>query len=241
MLSGMIRLLLATVLLSLAATPAAAAERRYSVADFDRVVVEGPYIVRIVGGRSSSAVASGDQEALDRVSVEVSAQTLRIRRNRNRWGGNPDAQQGPLTIDLATRNLRSVRILGPAQVDVARLEGLRTDLSVEGSGRIGVAQVDTDNLLVGVAGSGTLELAGSAKTMTAEIQGAGDLRAAGLRVDDLRLTTASSGSVAVEVGRAADVSALGLGSVDIAGRAACTVRGPGAGLVRCARRPLNQR
>ena len=35
--------------------PAAAAERRFAVTDFDRVVVEGPYQVRLATGRTTSA------------------------------------------------------------------------------------------------------------------------------------------------------------------------------------------
>ena len=96
------------------AAPAQAAERRYSVTDFDRVVVEGPYIVRLTTGRPSSAVAHGTREALDRVIVDVQGQTLRIRRNRSAWGGNPGAEAGPVTVELATRTLLSARLVGPA-------------------------------------------------------------------------------------------------------------------------------
>ena len=49
----MIRILLALLALAALAAPAAAADRRYSVTDFDRVIVEGPYVVRLVVGRTS--------------------------------------------------------------------------------------------------------------------------------------------------------------------------------------------
>ena len=87
----MSKILLAIAALALSA-PAAAAERRYPVTDFDRVVVEGPYIVRLTAGPSSSATARGTQAALDRATIDVTGTTLRIRRNRSYWGGTPGAQ-----------------------------------------------------------------------------------------------------------------------------------------------------
>ena len=219
--------------LAAAATPAAAADRRYAVSDFDRVVVEGPYIVRLTVGGPSSATASGGQAALDRVTIDVTGQMLRIRRNRNAWGGNPGAQEGMVTIELGTRTLRSARLIGPARLDIDRIEGLRVDLAVQGSGRLSVGAVEADNLSIGLAGSGHIELAGAAETLAADIQGSGDLDAAGLRAETATINSATSGTIAVEVVRAATVTALGLGTVEIGGRPACTLRGPGSDLVRC--------
>ena len=119
----MTRLLLVLLAFLVCGAPVAAAERTYSVTDFERVVVEGPYIVRLAIGRPTAARASGSQAALDRVLIEVTGQTLRIRRNRHYWGGNPGAQEGPLTIELSTRILRSARLVGPARLEVTMQPG----------------------------------------------------------------------------------------------------------------------
>ena len=215
------------------AAPASAAERRYSVTDFDRVVVEGPYIVRLTTGRPSAAVAHGTREALDRVLVDVQGQTLRIRRNRSAWGGAPGADAGPLTIELSTRIIRSARLVGPASLDVDGAEGLQLDLVVQGSGRLRAANVDADNLSIGLLGSGKLELAGTARSLRADIQGTGDVDATELTVTNATLTTTTLGSVSVTVADAVTVNANGLGDVHILGRPSCTVRGAGAAQVRC--------
>lgn len=226
-------MLFAVAFMLLAASPSAAAERRYSVTDFDRVVVEGPYIVRLSVGRASSATASGSQAALDRVSIDVNGQTLRIRRNRNTWSGNPGVQEGPLTIDIATRTLRSARLIGPASLDVDRAEGLRVDLIVEGSGRLRAANVAADNLSIGLAGSGRLEIAGTAENLNADIQGTGDVDASGLRAENATLIVGTAGNFALRVTETANISAYGVGTVDITGGGDCTIRGPSADLVRC--------
>lgn len=237
MLAGMTRILLAVAVLILSAAPAVAVDRRYAVTDFDRVVVEGPYIVRLSTGRSSAAVASGSQAALDRLSIDVNGQTLRIRRNRSYWGGNPGAQEGPVTVELVTRNLRSARLIGPATLDIEQAEGLRVDLIVEGSGRLRASSVAADNLSIGLAGSGRLELAGTAETVNADVQGTGDVDASALRAENATITTTTTGTISLEVVRAANVSAFGLGTIEISGPGACTRRGPNADLIRCASGP----
>lgn len=214
---------------------AEAADRRYAVSDFERVVVEGPYSVRLAVGRSSSAVASGSQQALEGVTVDVQGTTLRIRRNRSAWGGFPGRPAEPATIVLTTRNLRSARLLGTGSLVVEGARGLRLDFSVEGSGRISASAVDADNLSLGIRGSGSLELQGTAEILTADIQGSGSLQGSGLSAETATIFAATSGDIVLSARRAATVTANGLGSVVVDGQPACTVRGPAASEVRCGR------
>jgi len=228
----MIRILFALLGLFALAAPAVAAERRYPVTDFDRIVVEGPYVVRVAIGRTTTASANGSQDALDRLSIDVSGTTLRIRRN-TQWAGTPSAQPGVLTVTLATRNLRSVRLVGPASFEVDGVRGQRVDLTVEGSGRLRAGNIAADTLLLGLRGAGRLELTGRAGILRADIQGTGELAAAGLTADNATLMTTTMGNVALAARTSASVTANGLGEVVITGRPACTVRGQGAGQVRC--------
>jgi hypothetical protein len=229
----MIRIMLALLGVAALAAPASAADRRYSVGDFDRVIVEGPYSVRLVVGAPSSAVASGTGAGLDRLTVDVQGQTLRIRRNRSAWGGAPGADLGPVTIRLATRNLRSARLIGPAVLEVDGVRGLNVLLAVEGSGRIRAANVAADNLSLALLGSGGLDIAGTAKALRGDFQGTGNVEASRLIAQSATVNTNTAGTVALTVNGAASVTANGLGEVAILGRAACTVAGLGAAQVRC--------
>jgi len=229
----MIRIILACSALAAFAAPAAAADRRYAVSDFDRVIVEGPYAVRLVVGGPSSAVASGTPQGLDRITVDVQGRTLRIRRNRSAWGGAAGADTGPVTIALATRALRSARLIGPASLDVNGVRGLNVEFTIEGSGRIRAVDVAADNLSLGLLGSGSLEIAGTAKALRADFQGTGNVEGSRLLAQNATVTTNTSGTVALTVNGPASVNANGLGDVAILGRPACTVNGPGSGQVRC--------
>lgn len=215
------------------AAPAMAADQGYAVTDFDRISVEGPYVVRLATGRTTSARATGSREALDRLTIDSQGQTLRIRPNRSAWGGNPGAQQGIVEVTLSTRQLRAGRVIGAGALDIDGVEGLRVDLTVEGSGRIRAVNVEADNLFVGVRGSGRIDLAGEARTLRADVQGSGDIDGSRLAADDVTLDASSTGNVALGPARSARINAGGLGEVTVLGRPACTVTGASAGRVRC--------
>lgn len=229
----MIRTMLLFLGLVALAAPAAAAERRYSVTDFDRVVVEGPYIVRLATGRPSSAVASGSQAGIDRILVDVSGTTLRVRHNRNAWGGAPSGQPGVVEVTLATRNLRSARVIGPGRLEIAGATGLRVDLTLEGSGEIRATGVDADNLALGLRGSGRLHVAGRAGALRGDFQGTGDVDASALAAENAVISSTSVGQVVLSAARSARVTNNGLGEVTVLGRPACTITGLGASQVRC--------
>lgn len=218
---------------SLCAVPATAAERRYSVTDFDRVQVDGPYEVVLSTGGTSHASASGDTAALERVAVDVQGRTLRIRPNRTASGGSSAAARGPVRITLSTRDIRSATVIGPGSLAIDRARGLKLDLSLSGSGRLSVASVAADTLVVGLIGSGSIHLAGTAKQMRASAEGSGDIDGRSLKAEDADLVAGTSGRIVLEAKRTAKVRAHGRGLVEIAGSPACTVSGAAAGFVRC--------
>lgn len=216
------------------AAPAAAAERRFTVTDFDRVQVEGPFEVVLVTGKAPSAIATGDsQAALDRVSVDVQGRTLRVRANASAWGGYPGKGAGTARVALSTHDLRAVTVAGAGLLDVDRVRAMRFDAALSGTGRLGIGSVESDNLVVGLLGSGTIALAGKAKMLRATVQGAGNLEAEGLVVEDLDLSAATAGIAAVTARRTAKITSHGAGELRISGKPACTVSQRGPGPVAC--------
>ena len=165
----MTRCLVPLLALSAFATPALAGDRHYAVEDFDRIVAEGPYVVHLVTGRTTSVVAHGSREALDRMSLDVQGQMLRIRRNRAAWSGGTGADPGIVTIDLVTRSVRSVRLIGPVRFDADAVRGLRVEFSVEGSGTLHATRLAADALSLALLGSGRLDLAGTAGTLSGKL------------------------------------------------------------------------
>ncbi len=232
MILGMTRIMPA-FLIALAATPAAAAERRYTVTDFDRVQVDGGFEVQLATGRSSSAMASGSPAALDRVTIEVQGRTLRIRPNRSGWGGYPGANPGPVRILLTAHSIKGASVGGSGSLTIDKASAMRFDLALSGTGSIELGRVEADNVVLGLLGSGRIKLAGKAKSLRATVQGAGNLEAQGLSVEDAQINADTAGAIGVAVRRAATVTSTGQGETRIAGKPACTVKQLGAGQVFC--------
>lgn len=223
------------------AMPAHAADRPYPVADFDRLVVEGPYRVHLVVGRATTVRANGTREGLDRTSIETSGSTLRIRPQRNLWGANAGTDPGPVTIELTTRTLRSARLFGPATLDVEGAGGLNVQFMVEGSGTLRATRLAADALTLGLLGAGALEIAGTAKTLRGQFQGTGSVAAANLAADAATITANTMGNIALQVNGRAEITAYGLGTVTVTGSPACVLNGPGAAQVSCAASDQRQR
>jgi hypothetical protein len=235
MVGGMKRAL-AFLSLVAAAMPSAAAERRYSLTDFDRVLIEGPIQVRLTTGLPTSGSAAGSQQSLDSISVEVQGSTLHVRPNRSSWGGYPGGARPPSpSVTIAARGLRAATVNGSGSLAIDKARGLRLDLTLTGSGGIAIGAVDVDNLGVTMIGAGKVSLAGRAKQARIIVQGSGELAAPALRVDDVQATIETAGNVALTAVRSAKVKSTGAGDVTIAGSAACTVEALGSGAVRCGR------
>ena len=232
MVLSMKRIMLAGLALA-AAAPATAAERRYTVTDFDRVQVDGPFVVTLSTGKAGSAVATGDQQAIDRVSIEVQGRLLKVRPNRSAWSGFPGEEGGPLAIALTTHGLRGASVIGSGSLAIDKARAMRLDVAVSGSGRIAIGAVEADTLNLGLLGSGRIAIGGKTEKLRATVQGSGDLDAAGLVADDADIVADTAGTIAVTVNGPASVTATGPGDTSVLGTPACAVKSRGSGRVLC--------
>jgi hypothetical protein len=223
----------AVLLLLGCAGPALAAERTYSVTDFDRLDVSGPFVVVVTTGKSPGANANGGREAIDRLTVETVGRTLRIRPGINGWGGWPGALSVTPTIKVSVPMLRAANLNGSGSITISKLRGQSLQIAVIGSGQLNVAQIETDRLFASNLGSGGMTLSGKAAIATLALKGTGPLNAKDLRVDALELTATGAGDAQISAAKTAKIISTGTGNVDIIGTPACSVTANGAGRVKC--------
>ena len=216
---------------AVAASPAMAAERNYSVTSFDRVRVDGPYKVKLTTGVAPFAVASGSASAIDRVSVEVEGRTLIVRQNRDSWGGYPGQAPGPVEIEVGTHDLSQAWLNGSGTLAIDRVRGLTFDLALQGSGSATIAEADVDQLKVGISGSGSVILAGKAPRLTALVRGTSTLDAAGLSTKDAVVGAEGPSEVRLLATATAKIDVRGTTSVVVGGNPSCTVKAEGSAVV----------
>lgn len=223
----MVRSLLFTVLVALAATAASAAAlpRSFTVTSFDRIRVEGPYGVTLSTGRAPFARAEGSAAALDAIDLRVEGRTLIIRQRGEmvRPGGTI-----PVRISVGTPDLRSASLIGAGSLSIDRLRGLSVDVAVAGPGSLRVGDVTADRVSAGVQGSGTLFLAGKVKSAALVSRGTAVLNAASLAADEVTIAAEGAGELSAEARSRATVAAAGTVMVRLTGAPACVQRVSGS-------------
>lgn len=216
---------------------AQAAERRYSITDFDKIRVVGASRVIIETGRATTVRAVAERDALDLLSVVSLDRTLTIQPIGGTVATDARALAKPVTIYITTPSLSTAKLNGSGAISIATLRGIQADVSLTGSGQISIAKVMADSLNARLSGSGTLTLAGKALKVDANIKGSGSIAASSLNVADLKLMAASSGTIGMSASRTAMVTATGSGTVAITGGPSCTVQNIGVGTVTCGKAP----
>jgi len=213
------------------AGPAGAATRNFGITGFEKVRVDGPFLVKLSTGVAPFARATGAPAALDRVAVEVRGNTLVVHNNLDSWGGYPGKNVGPVTIELGTHDLSAAWLNGSGTIAIDRVKGLTFDLSVQGSGAGQIGQIAVDQLNVSVVGTASARLAGAAAKMTAVIRGISTLDAAALSIKDATLGADGAATIAATVGDSVTVDATGPATVRLSGRPACILRVSGSASV----------
>lgn len=222
---------LALLLLALAA-PVEAATRNFGVSGFERVRIDGPFIVRLTTGVAPYARASGPAAALDAVAIEMQGRTMVVRVNRSSWGGYPGAASGPIEVEIGTHELNAALINGAGSLAIDLVRGQTFDLAVQGSAGASVGTIAVDELKVGIAGSGSVRVgAGSAATLTAVVRGLSTFDAGTLAAKDATIGAEGAATVRANVSGTAKIEAQGPASIQLSGSPACISRLAGSSSV----------
>lgn len=223
----------AAALFALITSPAMAAQRSYSVSDFDEVRVIGAHAVAITIDRATRVRASGSQPALDTLAVEVQGRTLVIQTRAQTMSGATVPSSAAATVTVSLPLLKNVRLQGAGSISATLMRGPQADVALAGSGSIAIARIEADRASLRLGGAGRIEAAGKVKELTADVRGAGELVADKLAAADLKLVSATSGRATLTATRSANVIHNGPGEIIVAGEPSCSVQNNGSGTVTC--------
>jgi hypothetical protein len=224
------RLALAPLLLLLGAA-APADERVVMVTGFDRLRIDGPFVVEVAPG-SAGVTISGDPVAIDQVGVRVQAGTLILNSGLNSWESATGKLAGGAHIRVTVPGLRVVQTNGGTKLRITEMRGGRLDISQNGDGRVEIGAVEAQDIGITLAGSGTIALGGTALHTRVRLYGASNLDASGFTTADAQLISGSSGTLVMTVRYNARINATSSGVVRVLGNAKCAVIGQGP--VECA-------
>jgi hypothetical protein len=218
--------LLAFAVLSLAA-PATAATRNFGIEDFDRIRIAGPFKVQLVTGVAPFAKATGSNDAIDGVSIEVQGRTLIVRRNSSNWSSFPGQNSGPVTISIGTHDLSVASLNGSGVLAIDHVKGASFQLSVDGAGSASIGNIAVDTLDVGISGSASATIAGTAPQLTANLLGASSFDGSALSAKDATIGAHGTAVVKLIATDAVKVDADGPVTLTFGGNPACMLRSQG--------------
>jgi hypothetical protein len=215
--------------------PGPTVQRDFQVGNFEQIEVAGPHEVRVRTGANASVSASGPQNVIERLTVEVEGNRLLIRPREERrmvtWGRRGG---GKVTFEITVPQLSAASIAGSGTMAIDRVRGDRFAGAIAGSGDMTVDEVEVETMNLSIAGSGDLRVrAGQARTSELNIAGSGDLDTQGVRSESAKISIAGSGDIKSQATGSADVSIIGSGDVSVSGGAKCNVKKTGSGNVRC--------
>lgn len=212
-----------------------ARRQRFGLTSFAAIEVGADVDVEVVTRAPVSAVATGSQDALDRLTVENRDGRLVIGMRQFAGDDRRGSSPGAVLLRINAATLQSATLVGAGSLHIDGMKGQRVALGLRGPGKLSVDAVDTDRLAVAMIGNGTLTLAGKAKQAQMTLSGSGVVDAGKLAVDGLISDSEGTGDHIFNAVKSAAITARGSGKTVVLGRPVCTVRNVGTGTVACGR------
>lgn len=210
---------------------AMAAEQRFTVGNYDEVIVEGDIIVNLTTGKAPSAIATGPQGKVGALRVERQGMVLRIRTTALQHGKRDN---GPVTVALSGRDIKRLALVGSGKISADNLDKDTIRIEMRGSGAITVANLKAFRLVTMISGNGTFTVTkGEVVNGEVAIDGGASFQSAGLTVQNLKLVHNGPASTLLTVSNTAEINNNGAGSITVEGSGTCVIRKAGSGTINC--------
>lgn len=232
--------MLATILTSAAALVQAAdlsSENRSVDARTVNVDLDGVINLKIKQGPVASLTLYGEADALKKVTVEQSGDTLHIGTVKQR--SINFGKRHELRAELTLPNLRQLTSGGVGATDVKGFSGDSVRVALEGAGTVnlnsqyrnvnvrlgGVGSMtvnagNSDKVDLDLQGAGHIEISGQTRQLHANLGGVGGLDAEQLKADAVDVNMTGLGSASVYAKNSASMKLSGLGSATVYGNPA---------------------
>jgi len=187
----------------------------------------GPDSVVITQGEALTITLDGDYEAGEALRFDRDGDELTIARDRSIYDGSSKA-----IVLITMPSPKTLGIAGSGTIEADSMAQM-AEIEIAGSGDIGVAAMEAEELDIEIAGSGSVTAKGTAQELEVSIAGSGDAMLAELSADTVSIEIAGSGDVAVASDGTVAASIAGSGDVVVTGSASCTVSSAGSGSLTC--------
>ena len=205
-----------------------------TLADFDQggsapteITLAGPDDLVLVQGDALNIEVSGDSDAIEALRFKRTGDGLAVGRDGD-WGSS----MSTATITITMPAPKEINLAGSGDITAEALAN-DAEISMDGSGKLTLAQIASDKLEISSAGSGQVQGAGTVDKLDINIFGSGDIDFAELKADDVEINIAGSGDIDLMSDGQVEASIAGSGNINVTGDATCESNAVGSGELNC--------
>ena len=180
-----------------------------SLSDYDKIGVAGSFDVILVKGKEGAVSITADENLIEYIETEVKNGHLKIKQKKGYQLGSTKT----IVITVSFEMVDAISLAGSGNVsskDVLNSSDL--DLNLAGSGTLDLP-VSTKNLTSQIAGSGNIKLSGNSDVLNCEIAGSGNMEGSDLKATASHINIAGSGNVKIHA--ISEIHAKIVGSGDV--------------------------
>lgn len=198
-----------------------------AVSGFDRVSVAGVGEMTVVQGDQESLTIETDDNLLPLIRSEVINGRLAVGpRNVNLRPSKT------IRYQLQVKSLRDIDLSGAVRAEANQITTDQLGLGISGSGKIAIARLEAGTLSTRISGSGTMVVAGRAEKQDIHISGSGNHQARELKSARAEVNISGSGRASLWVTDFLKAHISGSGNVDYHGSPSVDSHVSGSGQIR---------
>ena len=187
-----------------------------SLSDYDKIDVAGPFDVQLLKGKEGAISIAADENLMKYIETEVKNGHLKIQPKK----GYRLRSTKTIVITIPFEMIDTISMAGSGNVrskDV--LNSTDLNISLAGSGTLDL-HVSAKNLTSHIAGSGNIKLSGNSDVLHCEIAGSGNMEGADLKAGISHINIAGSGNVKIHAVSEIHANIVGSGDVIYTGNPA---------------------
>ncbi len=191
--------------------------RTFSVKEFDRVRITGPFVVTIIGGTAFSVKASGPTPDLGLMNIGTRNSTLFVEYFPVKRSENPNIEHGVVNVKITLPILKKAEFLELTRFSIRGFDKMEDLELIASSLASGFAIINAQNLRFTVDKLSSLVVQGESERLKAFLQGKSNLKAYGLKVRSVTITVEGMSTAEVSASAALDATANGMSNITYKG------------------------
>lgn len=209
--------------------------KKYKVSNFNSLEIGHAFEVHVFKGNTYSISATGNENDLESVEVQVNGSTLEVTLDESYWSNwrNWRNNNKKIVINITMPRLKDAEFSGAAKVT---LEGFvdEEEMVLHGSGAVKLmsSKLVADKLTLDLSGASKIEMKGQVLKLSIDLSGASHLVLSDMIARDVDVDASGASHVELNVQKSLRVEASGASKITYLGNPAVSKDLSGASFVR---------